>query len=163
MSQFTVGISDLKVAKFPDSLVTYALGSCVGICLFDSVTKIAGMSHIMLPSIKDSTQDKNVMKFADSAALELVRQMEMIGALKTRLVAKIAGGAQMFKIADANPNSNFGSIGKRNVEAVKKALAGLNIRIIAEDTGADYGRTIYFKSEDGSLLVKSLSKGTILL
>lgn len=163
MSQVTVGISDLKVVKNPDSLVTYALGSCVGICLFDSVAKVAGMSHIMLPSINDSSQDKNVMKFADSAAVELVKQMERQGALKSRLVAKIAGGAQMFKIADANPTSNFGSIGRRNVEAVKKILATLNIRIIAEDTGADYGRTIYFHATDGSLIVKSLTKGQITL
>jgi chemotaxis protein CheD len=72
-------------------------------------------------------------------------------------VAKIAGGAKMFNVAD---DSGFGNIGKRNVEAVKETLSKFQVRILAEDTGLNYGRTVYFYTEDGSMVVKSFAKGT---
>ena len=92
-----VGIADLNVAKNGDSLITYALGSCVGICLYDNVAKVAGLSHIMLPSSSGfSPVGKTEDKFADTAIIRLVRLMEQSGARPARLKAKIAGGAQMF-------------------------------------------------------------------
>ncbi|MEG0898816.1 MAG: chemotaxis protein CheD [Oscillospiraceae bacterium] len=151
----TVGISDLNVIKSPDSLVTYALGSCVGICIYDKLGQIAGMAHIMLPSINESSSKENIYKFADSGIVELIRKMELQGAKKVRMVAKIAGGAQMFKVTGKSLISN---IGERNVISVKNVLKSLGIRIIAEDTGLDYGRTIVFNGVDGSLTVKSVGR-----
>lgn len=147
-----VGIADLNVVKSPDSLISYALGSCVGICLYDSMAKVAGMSHILLPSKIDS--DQNLMKFADTAIPMLVDRMTKMGANRIRMTAKIAGGANMFS---GMMRSNTSRIGERNVEQTKASLKALGIRIIAEDTGGTYGRTIEFSGETGILYVRSLS------
>lgn len=152
-----VGISDLNVAMNGDILVTYALGSCVGICLYDPVMKIAGLSHIMLPTIKDF-KDSNAQKekFADSAIELLLEKMVKAGAMKIRVRAKIAGGAQMF--APVN-NTSLAGIGERNVKAVKDELSRLRIPITAQDTGNNYGRTLSLSSDDGSMRIKSVNKG----
>lgn len=150
-----VGMADLKTCVSPDAITTLGLGSCVGIVLYDSVTKVAGLAHIMLP---DSTQIKcneNVAKFADTGIDALLALMEKQGAVKKRLIAKIAGGAQMFAFSKEN---SMLCVGKRNVEATKKKLEMLGIKIIAEDTGDSYGRTIEFYPETGELLIKSVGK-----
>ncbi len=157
MSQsITVGISDLNVTSAPNLLVTYALGSCVGICLYDPLTRVGGLAHIMLPSSKAAAPDHNPYKFADTATMDLVRKMELQGANKMRIKAKIAGGAQMFA---AITNSSIANIGARNTVAVKEVLAQLSIPILAEDTGKNYGRTLYFNTLDGSMRIKSAIKG----
>lgn len=151
-----VGMADLKVCKEPDALTTLGLGSCVGICLYDSITKISGMAHIMLPDSTQITRDKNPAKYADTGIELLIQKMEALGANKARLKAKIAGGAQMFAFNAAA--DSLGRVGDRNVEAVKTNLKKLRIPIIAEDTGLNYGRTIQFFSENGSLLIKAVGK-----
>lgn len=151
-----IGISDLNVALPPDVLVTYALGSCVGICLYDNSVKVAGLAHIMLPLSTESKDRSNIMKFADTASDELIRRMEKLGAHKRNIVAKIAGGAQMFALQEGNEAFN---IGKRNVIATKQVLKKLNIRIIAEDTGLNYGRTVEFSPSTGKLKIKSIDHG----
>ena len=157
MSQVKVGISDLNVVRAPDTLVTYALGSCVGICLYDANTKIAGLSHIMLPSSKEMTNMKTeIYKYADTAIVALLQKMQSMGARQIYLKAKIAGGAQMF---NGNSNSSLSRIGQRNVAAVKAELARLRIPIIAEDTGKNYGRTLYLDASDGSMRNKSVNRG----
>ncbi|MCR4925512.1 MAG: chemotaxis protein CheD [Clostridiales bacterium] len=152
----TIGISDMKVSKFPDNFVTFALGSCVGICLFDPVLKVAGLGHIMLPEFPKNNPNENKMRFADTCVPLMVNEMNALGASTSRIVAKIAGGARMFEVPN---DSTFGNIGERNVIAVKTALQKYNIRILAEDTGANYGRTVYFYSENGTMVVKSFVNG----
>jgi Chemotaxis protein; stimulates methylation of MCP proteins len=147
-----VGIADLNVVTSPDSLISYALGSCVGICLYDNLAKVAGMSHILLPVSKPG--DENLMKYADTAIPLLIKKMEEQKASKFRLKAKIAGGANMFQ---AFATGNTASIGDRNVEMTKEVLKKLGIQIIAEETGGSTGRTIEFHAEDGILSIKSLS------
>ena len=155
MANFTIGIGDLKVCKSPDILVTYALGSCVGVCLLDSATGVGGLSHIMLP---DSTAGVNgaatPMKFADTAIPMLIQQMEALGAVRSRLKAKIAGGATMF----ATTNDKF-NIGERNISAVKAILNKEHIPIVAEDVGLNYGRTQFFSRETGIMEIRAASKG----
>ena len=155
MANFTIGIGDLKVCKSPDILVTYALGSCVGVCLLDSATGVGGLSHIMLP---DSTAGVNgaatPMKFADTAIPMLIQQMEALGAVRSRLKAKIAGGATMF----ATTNDKF-NIGERNINAVKAILNKEHIPIVAEDVGLNYGRTQFFYPETGIMEIRAASKG----
>lgn len=156
MAQIKVGISDLNVATKGDVLVTYALGSCVGICIYDSVRKIAGLSHIMLPdsrSFNGAVVEKH--KFADTAITELIKQMERRGATRVCMTAKIAGGAKMFASATDTPLS---SIGERNVIAVKQVLAHYRIPIKAEDIGKNYGRTQFFDSATGVMTIKSVSR-----
>ncbi len=155
--EIKVGISDLNVVGASGTLVTYALGSCVGICLYDKIGKIAGMSHILLPSsVGYKGAETQPHKFADTAIPSLIKKMEARGAKRANLTAKIAGGAKMFAQA---ANYDFANIGARNVESVKKTLMSLKIPIVAEDTGLDYGRTQYFSGADGIMTIKSANRG----
>ncbi len=150
-----VGMADLNVCKSPDSLTTLGLGSCVGICLHDPITKVSGMAHIMLPDSNKIKNNGNIAKFADTGIDELIACMLRIGANRQRLVAKIAGGAQMFAFSS---NNEMMRVGDRNVEATKIKLRQLGIRILAEDTGLNFGRTIEFYSETGDLVIKAVGK-----
>ena len=154
MNKVVIGISDLNVVTAPDSIVTYALGSCIAICLYDSAVRVAGMAHIMLPSSKECPADRNIKKFADTAAVELVRLMEIKGARRVRMKAKIAGGARMFKVV-----SDAANIGMRNTKATKEVLRSLMIPIIGEDTGDDFGRTVEFYGATGILQVRTAKMG----
>lgn len=162
MGALVVGISDLKIANPPDTLVTYALGSCVGICLLDPVTHLGGLSHIMLPASSVSPNDRNVFKFADTAIPDLIKKMEARGASRTRLKAKIAGGAQMFGAGKApsgeTANNDIWQIGQRNVAAVTTMLKRIGIPIIAKDVLADYGRTVSFDPATGIMTVKAINR-----
>lgn len=157
MAVVNVGISDLNIVRVPDVIATYALGSCVGICLYDAETRIGGLAHIMLPwSKENSSAAENTRRFADTGITELIRLMCASGVKQYRLTAKIAGGAQMFKT-----NSNLFNIGERNVEAVKTVLDSYRIPILAEQTGLDFGRTVFFYPEDGIMEVRSASRPII--
>lgn len=150
-----VGMADLNVCTPPNAITTLGLGSCVGVVLYDPVHKISGMVHVMLP---DSTQIRNcdnIAKFADTGIEELLKRILALGAQRRNLIAKIAGGAQMFAFRAEN---DMLRIGDRNVEATKAKLAALHIPIVASDTGKSYGRTIEFYPETGDLLIKSVGK-----
>ena len=150
-----VGISDFKLTKDPNILVTHALGSCVGICLYDNALKMGGLAHIMLPdSSQFASTQINRMKFADTAIADLLKALQLFGSDTRRVTAKIAGGAQMFAVQE---NSTIGSIGARNIQSVKKALKEYRISIIAEDTGLNYGRTVYFDLNTGIMKIQSLN------
>lgn len=157
MSQtIKVGMADLKVCNAPDKLTTIGLGSCVGIALYDPVTKISGLAHIMLP---DSTQIKNnsvVAKFADTGIQKLLDDMIAAGASKTRIVAKIAGGAKMFEMKAASASSI--NIGERNAEACRTKLKELGIPLKADDTGLNYGRTVILDSANGDYYIRAVGK-----
>ena len=148
-----VGMADLNVAKAPVFLTTLGLGSCVGIILYDKVNKIGGLAHIMLPSSLEIKNNSNKAKFADTGIDELISQMIKIGARRNNLVAKIAGGSQMFSF---NSDSNILKIGERNLIAVNEKLKSLNIIISSEDTGGNFGRTIILDSTDGSLYIRTI-------
>lgn len=156
MIQYKVGIAEAAICMKKDSIITIGLGSCVGVCLYDSVKNIAGMVHIMLPNSANSKNNTNRNKFADTGVSDLLANMEKAGSSKIRIVAKIAGGAQMFSSSNI---SDIMKIGERNVEAVKEQLKNHGIRLIAEDTGDNFGRTIEIFAEDGSMTVKSLKYG----
>lgn len=150
-----VGMADMKYCHAPDAITTLGLGSCVGVVLYDSGAKIAGLVHIMLPDSTKIRNNENIAKFADTGIDEMVRQVVEAGASRTKLKAKIAGGAQMFAFRAEN---DLLRVGDRNVEAVKEKLAKLRIPIVAEDTGDCYGRTIEFYPESEELLVKAVGK-----
>lgn len=151
-----VGMADLKTCKAPDGLITLGLGSCVGIALRDPMTQIGGLAHIMLP---DSTamrgSNSTIEKFADTGIVELVRQLEAMGAVRSRLVAKIAGGATMFQVQSRN---DMMKIGERNVQATIAKLKELNIKILAQDTGENFGRTVTFYPETGEFHIRAVGK-----
>ena len=151
-----VGMADLNICVSPDGITTLGLGSCVGIAIRDPVTKIGGLAHIMLPDSKSIRNNSNIPKFADTGIEELVRRIVAKGANRGRLVAKIAGGAQMFSFQGGN--SEAVRVGERNVEASKKKLAELKIPILAEDTGKNFGRTVIFYPETGDFVIRAVGK-----
>lgn len=150
-----VGMADLNICVSPNAITTLGLGSCVGIVLYDQKIKLAGMAHIMLPDSTKIRKNENVAKFADTGIEALLQLMEQNGSRKERLIAKIAGGAQMFEFSTTNETLR---IGERNVEATKLKLHQLGIRIVSEDVGLSYGRTIEFYPETGELLIKAVGK-----
>ena len=155
---FKVGMADLKVCKAPDNLTTIGLGSCIGIALYDPVSKVTGLAHVMLP---DSTQIKNntnIAKFADTGIQKLYDDMIAMGANKSRMVAKIAGGAKMFELKTTAAATSNINIGERNAAASREKLKKLGIRLVAEDCGLNYGRTVEIYSETGDYLIKAVGK-----
>ncbi len=151
-----VGMADLNVCAHPGILTTLGLGSCVGVALYDPTTKVIGLAHIMLPTSTQAKDSTNPAKFADTAIEKLLEEMEKLGADRTKIVAKLAGGAQMFPF---NNSSDMMKIGLRNVLASKKKLQELNIPVVAEDTGGNYGRTIELDSGNGRLRIKTIGHG----
>lgn len=152
-------MADLNVASEPDVLRTVGLGSCVGVAIIDMSSKVAGLAHVMLP-MAGKPDVENPAKFADTAIPLLVMKMQQKGANATRMIAKIAGGAQMFTTQN---QSDLIRVGPRNVEAVKETLQQLKIPLKAEDTGGNSGRTIDFSSVDGSLTVRTVTQGVKVL
>lgn len=150
-----VGMADLNTCAAPDVLTTLGLGSCVGVALRDPVTRIGGLAHVMLPDSTRIKNNSNIYKFADTGIEELVRQLEKKGASRSRLVAKIAGGAQMFAFQN---KSDMVRVGENNVLASKAKLQEMKIPLLAEDTGKDYGRTVIFYPENGDLIIRSVGK-----
>ena len=152
--KITVGIADMKMVKGSGTLITYALGSCVGICLYDPMIKLAALIHIMLPLNMEAGR-KTPMKYADTGIRETLKEMEKNGARRARIVAKIAGGAKMF---ETGSHTDIGNIGARNTEAAKQKLKQLGIRLVAEDTGLNYGRTVELHCASGEFHIKSVGK-----
>lgn len=157
-NEVVVGIGGFAVVKTPCTVLTIGLGSCVGICLYDRRRKIAGLAHIMLPDSSKVRNNSSVFKFADTAIPLAIEEMVKQGAFKANLVAKIAGGAQMFKSAS---NSFQSDIGSRNIAAVEEALKKSGIFIIEKDVGGNDGRTMIVNSQTGLVTIKSRGKEVI--
>lgn len=151
-----VGMADLNVAESPDKIRTVGLGSCVGVVLYDKLTKIGGMAHVMLPSSSMSKGELNIAKYADTAIPKLIKDMQRAGANPRRITAKLAGGAQMFSFSSSN---DIMRIGPRNVEACKEALSKAGIVVQTEDTGGNWGRTIEMDCLTGVLQVRAVNQG----
>lgn len=157
MEMIKVGMADYKATKAPGVLITFGLGSCVGIALYDKSTKVSGLAHVMLPSSKEIKNNSNKAKFADTGIDALIDEMVKLGARRSSIVAKIAGGAQMFSFSSQN---DMLRIGERNAIASKEKLKEHRIRILAEDTGGNFGRTIELNTETGELQIKTIGHGT---
>lgn len=150
-----VGMADLNTCTPPDTITTLGLGSCIGVVLYDPRKKICGMVHVMLPDSTSIRNNDNEAKFADTGIKLLLERLEKLGVTKGSLSAKIAGGAQMFAF---NTNNEMLKVGARNAEAVRKVLADYRIRIVSEDCGENYGRTIEFFPETSELHIKAIGK-----
>ncbi|NLJ76991.1 MAG: chemotaxis protein CheD [Peptococcaceae bacterium] len=150
-AEIQVGIAELKVARQPDRLITYSLGSCVGVSLYDPLMKVGGLLHIMLP---DSTQFNDVnkpAKFADLGIPLLLREVRRRGARKANLQAKMVGGAQMF--SGANKRFDL-DIGKRNGLMARQVLRKMGIGIYAEELGGNRGRTMILDTFSGQVFIR---------
>ena len=156
-NEIRVGIADAKIISAPDSIMTIGLGSCVGIALYDTVKKITALIHIMLPDSHAFKKVTNPYKFADLAIPLILEEMIKRGCAKRNLVAKIAGGASMFKFSEKSINSD---IGNRNIEAVRKAITREGITVASEDVGGSKGRSMFVESETGRVLIRTVGEGT---
>ncbi|WP_223066794.1 chemotaxis protein CheD [Paenibacillus caui] len=152
-----VGMAEMGTIRSQGLIRTTGLGSCVGLTLFDPKLRLAGMVHVMLPSSDIAREGTlNVAKYADTAVPALYEQLVQSGASPGRLVAKMAGGSQMFAFAGGGDTMR---IGPRNVESCKACLEELGIPLTGEDTGGSYGRTIELDCETGILFVRSVQMG----
>ncbi len=151
--EIQVGIADYKIARDPIRLITLGLGSCVGVSLFDPITRIGGLLHVMLP---DSTQFSNVIKpakFADLGIPLLLKEMQSLGASIGRIQAKLVGGAQMFSGLDDKMTLN---IGLRNTEKSREMLKKIGIPILHEEVGGNRGRTMILDTQNGQVTIRTL-------
>lgn len=151
-----LGIGEGAVVSEPRCIRTTGLGSCVGLVLFDPVCHIAGMVHVMLPD-EPRQMDFPAPKYALTAVPWLVNEMTRAGAIVTHLVAKMAGGSQMFVSAG---KTDILRVGPRNIKAIEETLETLHISVVAADVGGSIGRTIEFDSVTGALTVKTAKNGT---
>ncbi|MCI8599437.1 MAG: chemotaxis protein CheD [Lachnospiraceae bacterium] len=156
--QLVVGIGDMKLGRQEGTIITYALGSCIGIALYDPMIKLGALVHIMLPEKVNS--DSNIFKYADTGIKETLRKLYAYGADKRRLTAKIAGGAKMFEMKGGG---SMGNIGERNAQTVKRVLSQEGIRIVREDTGANYARTMSIDLQTGMVLIKTFGRPELRL
>jgi chemotaxis protein CheD len=154
----TVGIGEVHVTADRHSvLVSYGLGSCVALCLWDATRSVAGMAHVMLPmATGPTTPGSTPAKFADHALDVLLAELSRLRVDRGRLVAKIAGGAQMFGAAG---QADILAVGKRNVERIKHLLQANQIPLVAEQTGGRAGRTVSFLPTTGRLFIKTIGSG----
>ena len=157
-NRLTIGIADMKFAQHSGTLITYALGSCIGICLYDPAIKLGGLLHIMLP-LNMETGRKNPLKYADTGLAEMLRQMEAKGANRSRLIAKIAGGAKMFEVT----GGALGNIGQRNIESVRIQLKKHGLRLANEDVGGTVARTMSMDVENGTIVIRSYGRPEVTL
>jgi chemotaxis protein CheD len=149
-NKLIVGIADMKLAQNSGLLVTYALGSCIGICLYDPILHIGSLTHIMLPLNMEAGR-KNAFKYADTGIREVLNQMSVKGCARPRMIAKIAGGARMFELS----GGALGNIGQRNIESVRIALKREGIRLVGEDVGGTVARTLVFDVSNGDAFIRS--------
>ena len=157
-SKLTVGIADMKLLQGSGLLVTYALGSCIGLCFHDPRLRLGALLHIMLP-LNMETGRTHPMKYADSGIKETLKLMESKGASRARITAKIAGGAKMFEVSGSN---GLGNIGQRNIESVHAVLRRENIRLIGEHTGGTVARTMLFDVVSGQACIRSYGQKDII-
>ncbi|MBL8094091.1 MAG: chemotaxis protein CheD [Anaerolineales bacterium] len=148
-----VGLGEIKISSSPgDVLVAYGLGSCVGVGVFDPVSKVAGLLHAVLPQSLNGTEQVPG-KFVTTGIPKLLEEMEKAGAMRSRLHVRIAGGANMLSAPGAKQAFN---IGERNVQQTRIVLDGLRLRLLAEDVGGTVGRTVRLYVTDGRMTVKAL-------
>ena len=151
-----VGIADMGISQGQgEGLITYSLGSCIGVAIFDPVAQVGGLLHYMLPESQIDPQkaQKNPYMFADTGIPLLFKEAYRYGATKNRIIVKVAGGAQILD------ESGFFNIGKRNYMALRKILWRNNVLIKAEDIGRQVSRTIRLDLETGKVWIKYSGEG----
>ena len=155
--KLTVGIADMKIGKGNDLLVTYALGSCIGLCFYDPKLKLGALLHVMLPLNMEAGR-KNPLKYADTGIRETLRQLEAKGASRSRITVKIASGAKMFEVN----GGNLDNIGQRNIESVHTILRMEGIRLLGEHVGGNVARTLLFDLDSGQSCIRSYGRQDII-
>ncbi len=150
-----VGVSDMKVSNDPKAtVITYSLGSCIGIAVYDPIVKVAGLLHYMLPesSLDKTKAEKNPFMFADTGIPRLFKEAYKFGAKKQRMRVIVAGGAQILD------QQGFFNIGKRNHMAMRKLFFKNNVMVEYEDVGGNCNRTVKIDVATGKVNLKVSGK-----
>jgi len=151
-----VGMADMRISQDQqEGLITYSLGSCIGVAIYDPVARVGGLLHYMLPDSQLDPQKalKKPFMFADTGIPLLFKEAYRFGANKGRIIVKVAGGAQVLD------DSGFFNIGKRNYTALRKILWRNNILIKSEDVGGQVSRTVRLDLKTGKVWVKYSGEG----
>ncbi len=149
-----VGMAQFLVTEAPVVIRSTGLGSCIGIALYDPFARVGGLAHAMLPKHRPG-RDDNKAKYVDTAIDAMLLEMEVRGASRVNIVAKLAGGSHMFPELESSM-----VIGAKNVAAAQGYLGSLGIPILAQDVGGNCGRTVEFDCQDGSLSISTINKLT---
>ena len=147
-----VGIADMKVAKNPeDTLITYSLGSCIGVTIYDPLIKVGGLLHFMLPDSRIDPQkaQRNPWVFADTGIPSLFKEAYKLGADKQRMEVKVVGGSQIMD------GAGFFNIGKKNYMSLRKIFRTNGILVSAENVGGNGNRTVSIELSSGRVLLKT--------
>jgi chemotaxis protein CheD len=147
-----VGVADMKVSNNPaESVITYSLGSCIGLVVYDPAVKVGGMLHYMLPesSIDREKAVARPFMFADTGIPILFKTAYQLGAVKSRIRIYVAGGAEILD------QKGFFNIGKRNYMALKKMFFKNNVIIHKQDVGGNINRTVRLEIGTGDIYVKT--------
>lgn len=150
--KLTIGVADMQVTNGPSAvLVTHALGSCIGVTLYDPLARVGGMLHFMLPSGRESPDKAkaNPAMFGDSGVPMLFRACYELGAVKERLVVCAAGGAEIM-----NDNGTF-RIGARNRTILRQLFWKNGVLLAADDTGGSVSRTMQLSMESGAVTIRT--------
>ncbi len=160
--QVIIGVADMAVSDDAnDLLVTHALGSCLGIMVHDPVAGVAGLLHVMLPlsKIDPIKAADNPAMFIDTGVPRLFKECYRLGAVKQRLMLKVAGGASLNTSPDGE---DFFQIGKRNMIMLRKLLWKNGVIIENQDVGGSISRTVRFDVRTGEVQIASKGKSTPL-
>lgn len=149
----------MKMLRNEGVLITYALGSCVGISFYDPRIRLAALLHIMLPEAGGYSSESQVYKFADTGIQETLRKMAVFGGNKSRYVCKIAGGAKMFEMQGS---SGIANIGQRNIDSVKSILNKEGIRVNGQQVGENYARTMSIDVLTGKVKIRTFGRPEIV-
>jgi len=147
-----VGIAELRIVRAPQVLKAYGLGSCLAVALYDPHTQLGGLAHSLLPQQCNGDPPERSAKFVDEAIRLMVEELSRAGADPARLLARSAGGANMF---ESQYLTLMQSIGGRNARSARETLQELGIPLVGEEVGGNRGRTVTFDLATGRLLVYS--------
>jgi chemotaxis protein CheD len=149
-----ISLGEMHVTRDPSAqMVCFGIGSCIAFTAFDPVNKIGGMAHFVLPDSTQSSGGTNRVRFVDAGIPILLDDLTKAGALRSRLVFKIAGGAHMVVAKGFESRLN---IGQRNIEAARATMAALGLRLRSEDVGGTHGRTVRMAAATGDVTVSTV-------
>jgi chemotaxis protein CheD len=151
-----VQMGKMELAQVPERLITRGLGSCLGITIYDTIKKIGAMVHPMLPDIDKSKIKSNPSRFVNSGIQLALQELEKKGCFRSRMEVKMFGGAHMFSFINTDSALN---VGQKNIEMAHAIFKELNLKILAEEVGGTFGRTIELDTDSGKVLVKTVSWG----
>ncbi|NIR46116.1 MAG: chemotaxis protein CheD [Gemmatimonadetes bacterium] len=147
-----VAAGERRVGRSEGTFSVLGLGSCVVIALYDGSSQVGGMAHVLLPDPSYNESPARLWRYATSAIPALIEETIAAGARRGRLSARLVGGACMFR--DLLPRDQP-NIGERNVAAARLTLAQAGIRVIGEDVGGEFGRSVFFRLSDGRVRVQA--------